>query len=110
MPLETADGTAYHQKTDVYRRLMWYSYSREESANFIALSVEKVKEIVEANKKGEKIKLENEVAKEGTKSTNDNLDFKNVVGQESISRFDENRNRQKHNRQRRNNRGNETNK
>jgi cell fate regulator YaaT (PSP1 superfamily) len=107
IPLETADGTAFHQKTDVYRRLMWYAYSREESANFIALSIEKVKEIIESNKKGEKNKVETEISKEGTKPTNQELDFKNVVGQESISRFDENKNRHRNNRQRRNNRGNE---
>ena len=45
------------------------AYSREESSNFIALSVERVKEIIASNKKGEKIKVENEAAKEGTKST-----------------------------------------
>ena len=107
IPLETADGTAYHQKTDVYRRLMWYAYSREEAANFIALSIEKVKEIIESNKKGEKIKVETEIVKEANKLSNEGLDFKNEVGQESISRFDENRNRQRPNRHRRNNRGNE---
>jgi len=95
IPLEAFDGTAYHQKTDVFRRLMWYSFSKDEGANFIALSVEKVKEIIESNKKGIKPKIEAEEPKESNKVVKEDLDFKNVVGQESITRFDEKSNRPK---------------
>lgn len=93
IPIETSEGTAYHQKTDVFRQLMWYSYSRDEAASFIALSAEKVKEFIEANKKGIKVKIENQENKEINKPGNVELDFKNVVGQESITRFDDKKNK-----------------
>jgi len=48
--LETASGVAYSQKTDILKQLMWFSY--EDSATWIALAVEKVKEFMEDNKQG----------------------------------------------------------
>ncbi len=95
IPLETADGTVYHQKTDVFRRTMWYAtYNDGEGTNFIPLSVDRVKEIIEENKSGKKVKLEVSENKENQKINKEQLDFKNVVGQESITRFDTNKNRQ----------------
>jgi cell fate regulator YaaT (PSP1 superfamily) len=100
LPLETTDGTAYHQKTDVYRRLMWYAYSKEESSDYIALSVERVHDIIEANKKNIKFKIEREENKENGKVGKPELDFKNVVGQESLTRFDEKKNKNKNHKSR----------
>jgi cell fate regulator YaaT (PSP1 superfamily) len=105
--LETTDGTAYHQKTDVYRRLMWYAYSKEESADYIALSVERVHEIIEANKKNIKYKIEKEENKETGKVAKPELDFKNVVGQESLTRFDEKKIKNKNQKNRNPNKTNE---
>ena len=93
--LETTNGTLYHQKTDVYRRLMWYSFGKEDTTNFIAVSVERANEIIEANKNNIKYKLEQEQNKENNKATKPELDFKNVVGQESLTRFDEKKNKNK---------------
>jgi cell fate regulator YaaT (PSP1 superfamily) len=107
IPLETTDGTAYHQKTDVYRRLMWYAYSREESSNFITLSVERVNEIIEANKQNKKFKIEPEENKESGKVVKQELDYKNVVGQESLTRFDEKKNKNRNHRNRNHNKENE---
>lgn len=55
IPLETEAGTLYHLKTDVFKRLMWYSYNKETPEDVVCLTVEKVKEIIEANKRGEKV-------------------------------------------------------
>ena len=93
--LETADGIAYHQKTDVFRRTMWYAFSKEGNMNYIALSVERVKEIIELNKKGKVIKVESQEIKEGVKIETERLDYKNEVGQDSITRFDEKKNKNK---------------
>lgn len=108
LSIETTEGTAFHQKTDVFRRIMWYAFSHEESSNFIALPVEKVKEALEANKKGVKIKIEQSESQESTKISTQKLDYKNVVGQESITRFDEKQNKHKYrpNRQNKPNRNN----
>jgi hypothetical protein len=91
---------------------MWYSYTREETTNFIALSVERIHEIIASNKKGIKVKAESDEPKENKNvATEQTLDFKNVVGQESITRFDEqkNRNRNKNKHHQRFNKPNRTN-
>jgi hypothetical protein len=68
---------------------MWYAYNREGSSEFIALSVERVKEIIAQNKKGIKVKVESEEPKDTANVESKELDFHNVVGQESLTRFDE---------------------
>ncbi|MFM7637913.1 MAG: stage 0 sporulation family protein, partial [Crocinitomicaceae bacterium] len=52
--LQTEKGDAYHFKTDVFKRLMWYGYQGE--TGLIALSPERVKEIAKLNKEGKKPK------------------------------------------------------
>jgi cell fate regulator YaaT (PSP1 superfamily) len=88
IPLETKEGTIYHQKTDIFRKLMWYSYQRDSSSEFLLFSVERVKEIQALNKKGQKIDHTTETV-EVVKEKVEVLDFKNVVGQESITRFED---------------------
>ncbi len=55
--LETEKGPAYHQKTDIHRRLMWYTYEKAEEAstNLIPLSIERIHEIIRINKSGKKV-------------------------------------------------------
>lgn len=97
IPLETTDGTAYHQKTDVFRHVMWYAFKQEEANEFIALSIDEVKSIISLNKRGEKYKFESKPQTE--KETKKELDFNNVVGEESITRFDKKKNKGKHHQQ-----------
>jgi cell fate regulator YaaT (PSP1 superfamily) len=98
--LVTTDGTAYHQKTDIYRRLMWYGYSREEGSALIALSVERVKEVIEENKQSRKVKVTDEEAGAAPQAKTEELGYKNVVGQESLTRFDKKDNKPRHNKRR----------
>ena len=49
--LKAKKGQAFHQKTDIFKRIIWYSYEGESDV-FIPLSVERVKEVMEMNKKG----------------------------------------------------------
>ncbi len=51
--LETEKGRAYHQKTDIFKKIIWYTYS-DAPDNFIALSTDRVKYIMDMNKKGKK--------------------------------------------------------
>lgn len=88
IPLEIFDGTAYHQKTDIFRRMMWYSFSKDGVATLIPVSVERVIEIIELNKQGIKAKsLMDPVAEEPVKK---NLDYSNPIGGDSITRFEDN--------------------
>ena len=50
--LKFKNGDAIHQKNDVFKGIMWYSYVTDKG-NIMAIPVEKVKEIIAKNKKGE---------------------------------------------------------
>src|SRR5574344_575364 len=106
-PLETQDGTFFHFKPDVFKRQMTYSSSKPFAANLVTLSVDRVKEIIALNNKGERV--DTLLAKEPVAKSAPVVDFQNVVGQDSLTRFDksrpnnQNRNRNKHNRNRNNN-------
>ena len=51
--LKFKSGDAVHQKNDVFKGIMWYSYT-EDRSNIMAIPVDKVKEIIAINKKGQK--------------------------------------------------------
>ena len=96
-PILTETGKAYYQKTDVFRRVMWYSVGDANSLDLIPISVEKVKEYIEMNKRGQKVQLEAQVDESG--SAAESIDFTQVVGQDSLTRFDTSkRKKKKHNR------------
>lgn len=82
--LKTDKGIAFCQKQDIFKRLMWFSYDDSPLA-WIPISVDRVNEIIELNKKGVSPALIDEtaelVAVEATP-------FGNVVGQDSLTRFD----------------------
>ena len=50
--LKFKNGDAVHQKNDVFKGIMWYSYTNDKG-NIMAIPVDKVKEIMELNKRGE---------------------------------------------------------
>jgi len=49
-PLQTESGPAKLQKTDIFRKLMWFSYNNEN--NWHSTTCDRVKEIQEMNEKG----------------------------------------------------------
>ncbi len=52
-PLQTIKGDAFLQKTDIFKRVMWFGYRGEES-NWIPVSVDRVREILNLNESGQK--------------------------------------------------------
>lgn len=50
--LKTRKGDAIHQKSDVFKGLMWYAYVSDR-ANLMAIPIEQVKEIASQNKRNE---------------------------------------------------------
>jgi cell fate regulator YaaT (PSP1 superfamily) len=85
--LETNRGRAFHQKTDIFRRTMFFSYT-DEPDNFIPLTVDRVKEVMEMNKNG--VKPEDLSIKIiAPKIIEKKPDYENVVGQDSLTRFDQ---------------------
>lgn len=51
LKLNTQKGRAFHQKTDIFKRQMWFSYEDSPSV-FVAMTVDRVKQISEFNKQG----------------------------------------------------------
>src|SRR6056297_478233 len=82
--LETKQGTAYYQKTDIFKKIHWYTFNPETSENLIAVTVERVKEIIELNNKNQKPDALNEIEI----SQNNNISFENDVGIGRIDRFE----------------------
>ncbi|RAI92014.1 regulatory iron-sulfur-containing complex subunit RicT [Algoriphagus yeomjeoni] len=52
-PLQTESGPAKLQKTDIFRKLMWFSYNNDN--DWHSITCERVKEILEINEKGKKV-------------------------------------------------------
>ena len=52
-PLQTIKGDAFLQKTDIFKRVMWFGYRGEES-NWIPITVDRVQEVLALNAKGER--------------------------------------------------------
>lgn len=93
IPLETKTGTFYHFKTDVFKRQMAYSSAPGIPANLTTLSVDRVKEIIAINRKGGKVDALEE--KKQSDKPVQNIDFQNVVGQDSLTRFDQSKSKHK---------------
>ncbi len=83
--LKTEKGTAVCQKTDIFKGLLWFAYEKE-GMNWHELDLDKVNEIIAINKKGNTVTSLEEYVEEVTIDTTEL--FNNVVGQDSLTRFD----------------------
>lgn len=91
--LHTKKGTAVCQKIDIFKGFLWYAYEGE-WMTWHKLTVEQANKIIEANKRRESIgSLEEfEVI---LQMEEEQPDFNNVVGQDSLTRFDKPHNKKK---------------
>ncbi len=95
--LRTEKGDARLQKTDIFKRLMWFSYPQEE--NWVPVPIKHVREIHAINKSGEVVPDLGESKVLDTNAVKA-FDYENVVGQDSLTRLDErsaNRNKKNNN-------------
>jgi cell fate regulator YaaT (PSP1 superfamily) len=95
--LETEKGRAFHRKTDIFKRLLWYAFTVDEKleqrelieggvgGNWVVLPVDRVKEIIELNKKGVR---PTDLALPEDEVIDIAPDYENVVGQDRIDRMD----------------------
>ncbi len=80
--LHTEKGTAFAMKSDIFKRQIWYLYEGEVGGAPVALSVERVKEVIAMNEKGQKpADLVDHVAEEPAPNPD-------LLAQESVTRFD----------------------
>jgi cell fate regulator YaaT (PSP1 superfamily) len=101
--LYTEKGTAVCQKTDIFKGLMWFAYEGE-WMNWHVITTAQANEIIDKNKKKEKVASLEEYAAEHIQDTK--TEFENVVGQDSLTRFDspKSKKKRKNNRNRNKNR------
>ena len=85
--LQTKKGDAFLQKTDIFKRTMWFSY-RSDPGVFIPLDLKTVHSILELNAKGEMPEALTPAVKVIDKIIITEPNFENVVGQDSLTRFD----------------------
>jgi cell fate regulator YaaT (PSP1 superfamily) len=90
--LETAGGRAFHFKTDIFKRIMYFMVEGEYGGSPIALGLDEVLEIIEMNKRGEKPASIHEYVVAEPEPEEAEM-FQNVVGQDSLTRFDRTRSR-----------------
>jgi cell fate regulator YaaT (PSP1 superfamily) len=83
--LITEKGTAVCQKTDIFKRILWYGYEKQ-GMNWHKISVDKANEIIALNRKGEKVSCLEDFEEE--ERISESKIFENVVGQDSLTRFD----------------------
>ena len=99
-PLQTIDGEWFLVKTDVLAGTMTFSSAKDAMANLTTLNVERVKEILEQNRAGKKV--EQLQLAEDMPAANDEPTYGAESVEDSITRFDKARRRNKRGR---NNRG-----
>ncbi len=97
IPLETEKGIYVFQKADIFNGIYWYALDNEAPSNQVPVAIGNVAKIQRINKKG--IKPEMLQTDEPSLPETPKDKFQDVVGQDSLSRFD--KPRKKHPRKKR---------
>ena len=100
-PIELEDGPAWLMKTDILRGILYFSYEQGSLSNLYPVSAARVREILAENRKGNKPASLQENGP-GVKQS----EFISAVGDDSITRFDEQQKKRKNNRKKNNGRKN----
>lgn len=95
--LSTEEGDYVFVKSDVLKKTYWYAYDGKGPGGLHAVDVARVKSIINMNRKGQKPEKLN-VEVESSKQDQNNGDYNNVVGQDSLTRFDKPRETSRKNR------------
>lgn len=90
--LETADATYFHFKSDIFGRTVTYSTDKNIAANLVTISAERVFEIIQLNKDGEKPLS---LIPEGGDKPAAKHDFGDILGDGDLTRFDRKKKRRK---------------
>jgi cell fate regulator YaaT (PSP1 superfamily) len=79
-PIQTVKGDAFHEKTDIFKKVIWFSIKSDNS--WYAVPVERVKQLLKMQAQGVVI----ESLLETDKSIEKPLDFVDVVGQSNLDK------------------------
>lgn len=82
--LETKEATYYHFKTDIFKGQVTYSTDKVIAANLVTIPAKRAFEIISMNKRGSKpVSLEGDTKPQPVKR-----DAQDILGQDSVTRFD----------------------
>ena len=101
--LETKDSVYYHFKTDIFKREITYSTDKSVPANLVTLPAERVFEVIALNKNG--IKPE-KLAPDSKQRQEEIKEFGDIIGQDSVTRFDKKKKKSRGSGNQRNRQGN----
>lgn len=87
LKLETAVGPAYLQKTDILKRMLWFSYPK--SSDWIAIHLDRVNEIIEMNKVGNKPETLADMELASSIMETYNEPAADLISDQSLNRMDE---------------------
>jgi hypothetical protein len=89
-PLQAMDGEYYLVKTDILAKMMTFSSSKESMSNLVTIPVWRVKEILAANRNGEKVDT---IAGDSAPKKAEEPTYR--TEEDSITRFDKSKKRKK---------------
>ena len=84
----TEKGTAVCQKIDIFKGVLWYAYEGD-WMNWFTIAAEDATEMISMNKQKKPVACLEDYAIEDEKKDAIKLNFENVVGQDSLTRFDQ---------------------
>lgn len=90
--LETADGTYFHFKSDIFKREITYSTDKSQGVNLVAISADRAFEIIALNKQGEKPLS---LLPDGQQDNKDRRGAHDILDQDGLTRFDDKRKKKK---------------
>lgn len=90
-PIQTTKGDAFYEKTDIFKKLIWFNIKADNS--WYAVPVERVKELLKMQAQG--IVIENLLQED--KSKEKPLDFVDVVGQSQLDKKNKKKNKKRQN-------------
>lgn len=94
MVLETKDNTYYFFKADIFARLITYSTDKNIPANLVTIDAGRAFEIIALNRRGIK---PDTLEREGQGKDSPRREYQDVVGQDSLTRFDNKKRKKKGN-------------
>ena len=83
--LKTEEEEFFHFKTDIFKGIFWY-ICKQDRMKFVAVPVDRVKEVHKLNKDGDFPEELVEIIEE--EASEKEIDYLNVVGQDDLTRFD----------------------
>lgn len=89
-PLQAMDGEYYLVKSDILARTMSFSSAPNSLTNLTTLPIERVREIIALNRRGVKV---DKLLGESINIVEYEPDYVNVIGEDSITRFDKSKKR-----------------